>query len=92
MFKTQIFANAVGRKKMAEALEVLPTAISNAVGRETFPPAWYYTCKKLADEAGIECPRDLFGQRPVHSSPMVNSLRNVNKSGNPDLLSSGVKQ
>lgn len=80
---TRQFADKVGRKKMAEALDVLPTAVSNAVGRETFPPAWYDACMKLASEAGIDCPRDLFAQRPLHNSQLVNATATF-KAGIPD--------
>lgn len=69
---------------MAEELGVLPTAVSNAVGRSTFPPAWYFTCKRLAEDIGIACPRVLFGQRPLDSSHMVNLDSGVNKSKHGD--------
>jgi hypothetical protein len=72
MMNTQTFATTIGRQKMAAALHVLPTAVSNAVVRGTFPPSWYETCRGLAAEAGITCPPYLFNQRP-HGSPTVDS-------------------
>lgn len=57
------FADAIGRKKMADALEVGATAVSNAVVREGFPASWLETCRALAAEAGVEFPVHLFGQK-----------------------------
>lgn len=57
------FANAIGRKKMADALEVGATAVSNAVVRENFPASWLETCRTLAGEAGVQFPVHLFGQK-----------------------------
>lgn len=62
---------------MAEALQVLPTAVSNAVVRGTFPPSWFKTCTRLAKKAGIDCPPELFNQRPFHSTPIVYPTKNV---------------
>ena len=59
------FADAVGRKNMADALEVGATAVSNAVIRGWFPSSWFYTCQHLAGSVGVECPPQLFGMRPV---------------------------
>ena len=59
------FADAVGRKNMADALEVGATAVSNAVVRGWFPSSWFYTCQHLAESVGVECPPQLFGMRPV---------------------------
>lgn len=70
MMSTLEFANVVGRQKMASALCLGSTAVSNAVVRGTFPPSWFDTCRGLAKEAGIDCPPELFGQRP-HTSPIV---------------------
>lgn len=81
MITTLQFAEAVGRRKMAAALKVLPTAISNAVGRETFPPSWLVTCQALADEVGVDCPPELFAQRPFHNSPSVNPDANRQPQG-----------
>lgn len=56
-------ADAIGRKKLAEALEVGRTAIGNAVDRGTFPSSWYLVVKALADEVGVECPASAFAMR-----------------------------
>lgn len=60
MMNAETLANALGRKKIAARLDVLPTAVSNAVVRGSFPPSWFIACKSLADEAGVECPPELF--------------------------------
>ena len=76
MMNTQTFATEVGRQKMASELHVGLTAVSNAVVRGTFPPSWFETCRGLAKEAGIECPPELFNQRP-HGSPSVDTRPRV---------------
>lgn len=60
MMNTETLATALGRKNIAAALNVLPTAVSNAVVRGSFPPSWFIACKRLADEIGVECPPELF--------------------------------
>lgn len=69
MMNTDTFATKLGRKKMAEALGILPTAVSNAVVRGSFPPAWFNVCEAMARGHGIECPPELFNQRQLHNSP-----------------------
>ena len=53
-------ADKIGRKKLADALHVLPTAVSNAVVRGYFPSSWVLVVKALADEVGQDCPPELF--------------------------------
>ena len=60
MMKAAHLADALGRKRMADAIGVGLTAVSNAVVRNTFPASWFIVCKSLAEESGIECPPDLF--------------------------------
>jgi hypothetical protein len=63
-------ADAIGRKRMADTLEVGVTAISNAVVRGWFPSSWFLVVQALAAEAGVECPPALFKMR-AHNSPSV---------------------
>lgn len=56
-------ADAIGRKKMADTLEVGVTAVSNAVVRGWFPSSWFLAVKALADEVGQDCPPCLFKMR-----------------------------
>ena len=67
--KASTLADAIGRKKIAEALQVGTTAVSNAVVRKTFPPSWYYTLNQLAAQEGLDCPPELFGMKPSIESP-----------------------
>ena len=60
MMNADTLATALGRKNIAAALGIQPTAVSNAVVRGGFPPAWFVACKALADKAGVDCPPDLF--------------------------------
>jgi len=63
------FADAIGRRKIADALGVGLTAVSNAVTRGRFPSSWFMVCKELADQVGADCPPDLFGMRVVVDNP-----------------------
>lgn len=65
-------ADAIGRKEMADALGVGPTAVSNAVVRGEFPASWFLLVKSLADQAGHHCPPDLFKMR-LPTSPNVDA-------------------
>lgn len=56
-------ADALGRKTIADALGVLPTAVSNAVVRGWFPSSWFLAVKAIADAEGRECPPELFKMR-----------------------------
>lgn len=63
MTTTHDIADALGRKEMADALGVLPTAVSNAVVRGWFPSSWFLAVKYLADNKGQSCPPELFKMR-----------------------------
>src|SRR6056297_2503933 len=65
MSQVSEFADAIGRQKLAQALDVGPTAVSNAVVRGCFPSSWFLVCQGLAREAGIACAPDLFRMRPA---------------------------
>ena len=75
MITTYQFASAVGRKKMAEALDVGATAVSNAVVRGRFPSSWFTRCQTLAIDAGVDCPPDLFGMRAADDTPKVDKCK-----------------
>ena len=53
-------ADALGRRRMAAALGVRTTAVSNAVVRGLFPASWFLAVDALARAEGIACPRELF--------------------------------
>lgn len=63
MITVEQIADEIGRAKMAVALGVGVTAISNAVVSKKFPPSWYVVMQALCSEAGLECPPSLFGMR-----------------------------
>lgn len=63
MMTASEFADAIGRKTLANTFGVGLTAVSNAVVRGRFPSSWYVASCTLASEAGIQCPPDLFGQK-----------------------------
>lgn len=65
------FATAIGRRAIAKAVGVLPTAVSNAVVRGTFPASWYYACQKLAEQKNVPFPAEMFGQRGIGNTPFV---------------------
>jgi len=72
MIRSKDFARAVGRKNMAETLNVGVAAISNAVARGKFPASWFSVCKELAERQGIDCPPSLFSQKSFSESTLVN--------------------
>lgn len=65
------FADAIGRKKMADALGLGVTSISNAVVRGKFPPSWTDTSRAIADDMGVDFPENLFGQIGSYSTKGV---------------------
>lgn len=60
--------DAVGRKNIASRVGVGMTAVSNGVVRGQFPASWYVVCLNLAEEAGVDCPPELFGQKSIEAS------------------------
>jgi hypothetical protein len=53
-------ADAVGRREIADAVGVGLTAVSNAVKRGSFPPAWFFAVKAVCDAKGMACPAEAF--------------------------------
>lgn len=67
MITASQLADAIGRKALADALGVGPTAVSNAVVRGEFPASWFLSVKDMADKIGHQCPPELFKMRLPHS-------------------------
>lgn len=63
MTTTALIAKAIGRKKMAAALGVGETAVSNAVIRGQFPSSWFLVVAGLSRSRGLECPQELFSMK-----------------------------
>lgn len=75
------FADAVGRKRLADALQVGATAVSNAVVRGWFPSSWFLVAKQLAESAGVECQPQLFGMRMADNTQIVESAQSASAGG-----------
>lgn len=73
MITASELADALGRKNIAEAVGVGPTAVSNAVVRESFPPAWYIAVSSLAVPLGVPCPPELFNMVIPSNTPFVDT-------------------
>ena len=71
MMTTHDFADAVGRRKMAQSLEISARAVSNAVTRKKFPASWLEVSRALAAEADVPFPVYLFGQRGMEPRESV---------------------
>lgn len=72
------FADAIGRKKMSDALNVGATAVSNAVVRGWFPSSWFLVCLGLAKEGGVDCPPCLFKiKAPLDDTQFVDCVKPV---------------
>lgn len=63
MASTHEIADAIGRKRLADELHVGLTAVGNAVVRGVFPASWSRKIRALCNEAGVDCPDDLFNMR-----------------------------
>ena len=50
----------LGRKAIAERLNVGATAVSNASVEQKFPAAWYAVIREMCGSSGIDCPLDAF--------------------------------
>ncbi|WP_027242535.1 hypothetical protein [Pseudophaeobacter arcticus] len=47
-------ADIIGRKVIAETLQVGSTAVSNAIARGAFPASWYLSIQALCEERELE--------------------------------------
>lgn len=63
MVTTFDIAESIGRVRLAEALGVGVTAVSNAVVAGKFPAAWYVCVNELCSKVEQECPPRLFGMK-----------------------------
>jgi hypothetical protein len=80
MNKASILADAIGRKKIAEAFGVGLTAVSNHAVRGYFPASWYLGMLTLADSASgpVECTPELFQMKQPYQ---VNGQPECRQSG-----------
>ncbi|MBR9766223.1 MAG: bacteriophage CI repressor [Rhodobacteraceae bacterium] len=69
--------DALGRRAIADRVGVGLTTVSNAATSNRFPAKWYVLIKAMCDDAGIECPMDLFS---FVAEPPVQSLE---REGDP---------
>ena len=63
------FADAVGRKTLAEALGVGVTAVNNAVQRGAFPATWFFVAQGVAASQGVACDNRLFNFKAPNGTP-----------------------
>lgn len=77
MMNASEFADALGRKKLADAVGVGTTAVSNAVVRGWFPASWFLVCDGLAGRAGVPCPPHLFRMRAFNDTPNVDCVQDL---------------
>lgn len=61
-------ANTLGRKVIADAVGVGPTAVSNALSRKTFPAAWYFAINDLAAKRGLSVDPAAFAVKGLQAS------------------------
>lgn len=60
-----MIADAIGRARMADELEVSPKMVSKAVVEGKFPSSWWLVMKALCADADLECPPELFRLKQV---------------------------
>lgn len=75
MLSPSEFADRVGRKKIAEALNVGQSAVSEAITRGLFSASWFDPLEKMARDEGIACPRSMFKWRKTNGKTKVFSDR-----------------
>ena len=63
MTNARKIADTLGRKAIAERLDVGETAVSNAVVRGWFPATWSKLLEQMCEDAGIDCPPAVFKMR-----------------------------
>ena len=65
MSKATDIIDALGRPAIKERLNVGMTTISAAYVDGILPSAWFNVIEKMANEKGIDCPRDAFRFKPT---------------------------
>lgn len=60
MISVSNICDAIGRQRIARAVGVKPTAVSNAVAEARFPAKWFLVLSEMCAESGLECPATLF--------------------------------
>lgn len=68
--KVADICDLLGRKAIAEAVNVRTTAVSNAVAVNCFPSKWYLIIKAMCDARNHSCPSELFSfERAADAAP-----------------------
>jgi hypothetical protein len=62
-------ANKLGRNKIASAVGVGLTAVSNATVSGKFPSSWFEIIEALCVSVGEDCPRKIFNFKTPSKSP-----------------------
>ena len=70
-------ARKLGRNKIADALNVGATAVSNHIVRGAFPASWFDKIEGLCISAGLECPRSLFAFRKALPDDSAETATNL---------------
>lgn len=60
MSTVTIICDALGRREIAAAVGVKPSAVSNAVFQGKFPAKWFIVVSEMCASAGIDCPAEIF--------------------------------
>ena len=60
MSTVSIICDALGRREIAAAVGVKPSAVSNAVYLGKFPAKWFIVVSEMCAASGVECPSDIF--------------------------------
>ena len=55
MMNVNQIADVIGRKAIADTVQVGATAVSNAIARGSFPASWYLSIRVLCEERGVPC-------------------------------------
>lgn len=60
LITVQSICDALGRRRIADAIGVRLTSVSNAIVDGRFPARWFHVVDRLCAESELPCPHQLF--------------------------------
>ncbi len=68
----------LGSRRVADALGVSKSAVTNATARGELPASWFVVLSHLCGDEGIDCPLDAFGFKPTPHDHVTGTNSKVN--------------
>lgn len=76
-------ADQLGRKRLARALGVAKSAVSNATAAGVFPSSWYLVVSDLCAASGVDCPMRVFSWREAKTDTTCAQMQVTECNGAP---------